>query len=588
MGRQVDPVEKENSLLLRLCRVSVYGLFTAMTALLAVLCAVGTCVVDATPREITYFLPDSAAGNLLCLLLTAAAALLAQRLPAVGRALERLDADERRFRRVRSALLSAILLAGLVWVFALQSLPGADQLTVQECAARLLSGDFSDFGRTGYLSRYPNQIGLVWVSWLYALVFGTGSYIGLQVLNAFALAGIYRELCLLCEAFSWRRRVQLGVLLSGLLFLPLVGYTAFVYGNLLGLALALTALRLEIAYFHGGTVRQALGAAAAAAGAVLVKMNYLIFWVGILLYSLVEIARQRRRRQLLAPALLLALCLLQGTLPRQVSRRVTGEMLDQGCSPWAWVAMGLQDGPRAPGWYNRYNWNGYDESGFDTQRQAETARADIRRSLGEYWRHKGSAVRFFTQKTASQWCNGDFQGFWIAQIRESAHCPPDWVRELLSVEGQSAADRFLDRMEFVVLGLSLLWALFSWQRREEIACAVPAMIFVGGFLFQLFWEAKGQYTISYYVLLFPYAAAALDELAQRRTLHRSSAPARTRGRWFLRCVLALTLGACVFLYAGRSDYLTGDTAKYEKYLAAQQARAEEKAFPAPERHGEGG
>lgn len=29
------------------------------------------------------------------------------------------------------------------------------------------------------------------------------------------------------------------------------------------------------------------------------------------------------------------------------------------------------------------------------------------------------------------------------------------------------------------------------------------MIFIGGFIFHLFWEAKGQYTITYFVLLIP-------------------------------------------------------------------------------------
>lgn len=37
-------------------------------------------------------------------------------------------------------------------------------------------------------------------------------------------------------------------------------------------------------------------------------------------------------------------------------------------------------------------------------------------------------------------------------------------------------------------------------------------IFIGGFLFHLFWEAKGQYTITYFILLIPYCARGLMDM----------------------------------------------------------------------------
>ena len=37
-------------------------------------------------------------------------------------------------------------------------------------------------------------------------------------------------------------------------------------------------------------------------------------------------------------------------------------------------------------------------------------------------------------------------------------------------------------------------------------------IFIGGFLFHLFWEAKSQYTITYFVLLMPYCAKGLMDM----------------------------------------------------------------------------
>lgn len=43
------------------------------------------------------------------------------------------------------------------------------------------------------------------------------------------------------------------------------------------------------------------------------------------------------------------------------------------------------------------------------------------------------------------------------------------------------------------------------------------MIFIGGFIFHMFWEAKCQYTVTYFVLLIPYCVKGLmdmtDEIA---------------------------------------------------------------------------
>ena len=41
------------------------------------------------------------------------------------------------------------------------------------------------------------------------------------------------------------------------------------------------------------------------------------------------------------------------------------------------------------------------------------------------------------------------------------------------------------------------------------------MIFIGGFIFHLFWEAKGQYTITYFVLLIPYCVKGVMDMTEK-------------------------------------------------------------------------
>ncbi len=41
------------------------------------------------------------------------------------------------------------------------------------------------------------------------------------------------------------------------------------------------------------------------------------------------------------------------------------------------------------------------------------------------------------------------------------------------------------------------------------------VIFIGGFLFHFFWEAKGQYTLPYCVALLPYGVCGYEKLAAK-------------------------------------------------------------------------
>ena len=42
---------------------------------------------------------------------------------------------------------------------------------------------------------------------------------------------------------------------------------------------------------------------------------------------------------------------------------------------------------------------------------------------------------------------------------------------------------------------------------------LPGIVFIGGFLFHLVWEAKGQYSVVYFMLLLPYAYLGMERVA---------------------------------------------------------------------------
>ena len=64
-----------------------------------------------------------------------------------------------------------------------------------------------------------------------------------------------------------------------------------------------------------------------------------------------------------------------------------------------------------------------------------------------------------------------------------------------------------------ILAGTLCYLLF---RREKTEYGwIFLLIFLGGFLFHLFWEAAGRYAVPYYVMLIPYASMGMLSVEER-------------------------------------------------------------------------
>lgn len=106
-----------------------------------------------------------------------------------------------------------------------------------------------------------------------------------------------------------------------------------------------------------------------------------------------------------------------------------------------------------------------------------------------------------------------------------------------------------------------------------------ALIFIGGFVFHIFWEGKGQYTIPYFVLLFPYAVMGLDAFSDwilmiRSNLHRRN-PLIIKDlivseTTILFSFILVVCAVMTYVYSNTGiQYLTEDTGAYIQYLEEQ-------------------
>ena len=543
--------------------------------LLTALSAWCTCVVYPLTEK-PWFMADSLVKQLLLCGLTPV--LLAALLPLLQQAREKLD--EPLFLRIRRCLLILIGALGLIWVLSTQYRPYFDRLWVQQAATSLAEGNASPFMGEGYIRAYQNQVGLVLFSRLLTAVFGDNNSIAFQVLNALCLPFIWLQLSRLGGFMGLGRGAQLAIVALGLIFLPLTIFTSFVYGTLMGLLLALTGMVLELRFLREGRWRLMVLSALCLGLAVLMKQNYLIFFIGAFLHLAAEIIRRRAFRRFAALALLAVAFLGQQWGPSFLLKAVWGiEMEGSGSSQLSWVAMALQENPYGvPGWWNSWNddsW--YIYSGMDTDKQNELALESLKESFGRFAADPAYAVDFFVQKNVSQWCDPAFQSLTLFQGKDHDQELPGWANSLMTLSGALKATRLLNYLQTLTYLGAALFVLLGLHRKNPDGL-LPLVIFLGTFVFHTFWEAKGQYTLAAYVLLFPVAlsgwlnAAGLLRSAFLRVRKGVALrePLPGKAHWIPMAVLALA-AVCllvVFRQCGALTSIRKDDAELRSRAAA--------------------
>lgn len=329
-------------------------------------------------------------------------------------------------------------------------------------------GNFVQFRSGGYLQRYPNQWGLFLLEYLMIRIFGGQNYLAFELFNAFAIVAIVYELSEIARINGSGRLVEVGVMLLGLLFLPLEFYAIYVYGNIFSMAFALAAVKNQMLFTRDLKIRNASLCAVEISLAVWLKSTIEIYLVAIVIYAVVDILVNRRNgfwKRVLFLVLVAAAFYLQSAGTRAVIQKMTGMELSNPISMVSWVAMGLQEAEAGPGWWNGYNRESYYASGNNTELQTQMALDNIRESVRVFCQSPGYALSFFTRKITSTWMNPTFQCF--ATVRNNVFIYlPEWVQNLLTYGGQYSISKYLNVLLFLIYTGSLADIVYLYIHRE--------------------------------------------------------------------------------------------------------------------------
>lgn len=404
----------------------------------------------------------------------------------------------------------------VAWVFMRNLYPNSDQFMTLNAGQQILNGNFESLEQGGYLYIYPQQYGLTLIFMAITFLFNDESYQVIQIINIFALLTAIYSLYKISNLLYKNNNVSKYIIILLYAFIPISMYITFVYGNLLGLALSCLAILFQLKYFKEEKKIYILGAVLFSTIAVLIKSNYLINLVAMIILFITEAIFKKKAKYLISVILIILCYMLLTQSVNFVFKKITNINRNEGTPIITWVAMGLQEGPLAEGWYNRYNLDTYVINNYSSEKTTESAKNSIKQSMENFIKNPDYAINFFYKKILSQWNNSTFQCIWINHNVNTEATPSQYnliVKSMLEdgILGKIIV-KYTDFLQTIILSGTLMYIILDYKN-IKLKELVFAIIFIGGFIFHIVWEAKGQYTITYFVLLIPYSMFGYDKIS---------------------------------------------------------------------------
>lgn len=420
--------------------------------------------------------------------------------------------------------ISLFFLINIAGTFILCLWPTYDQYYMTWIASMVLDGDYSQFLPFGYMDLFPFQYSFMKYIALVFYIFGKDNYYAVQILNVI-FSTVFIIYCVkLSKLFSDRYNKETGLFIIA--FLPLSFFCQYIYGTIGALTFSTISIYYVLQFLLNNRNRiiHALLAALCNVFAILLKNNSLIFMIAeicvIILFMISKSSWKNRLYSFLLILLFLSAYFLSTLIVNNNLYKITGRK-EIGTPKISWVAMGLQEGDFAEGWYNYFNRNVYWDNDCNVQIASELSKQSVKESITYFGNNPKKAVDFFTRKNISQWANPSFES--INLFQQSDINNPNTVQKrntikkifLWHTESKSLdqthfwLNEYLKIYELLIIFGTIIFIASGKLSKEN---CVFLIVFIGGFTFHTFWEAASQYMFPYFMVLIPYGVVGLFDL----------------------------------------------------------------------------
>ena len=408
--------------------------------------------------------------------------------------------------KLGEGLLLLSLIIGIAYILNTQLIPSSDPQKLQVIAEEMHRGDFHQFLEGEYMHRYPFQSGFLLLIYYIMSIFSDKTFLFMQLLNVLAVTmtyyGVYKIVYII-----WSEKSNL-ILALEILFLPMLLYTTFVYGNILSFCMAIYAVYFEYKFFSEKKLLYAICSAILISLSIIFKSNSLIILCAMIIYAVYYLICKEQKKNKLKMLVYIALIIFfyfAGNKIVEVHMESIIDMeLPEGMPKSTWIAMGLEEGGMAPGYWNGTSVSLYTENDYDYEKTNQAALENIVNSIKKYIKDWRLGLDFFGRKIAAEWNEPTFQGIAISQGRVSEISIPAWMQSIYNGRGSIFLTNMLNMLQtWIYFGVCLY--IISRFKKSSLDELLFATIMIGGFIFHLFWEGKSQYVMNYFFLLIPYS-----------------------------------------------------------------------------------
>lgn len=428
-------------------------------------------------------------------------------------------------RNILFICMFVAVLVSLFFVLLLHQEPLADQATVLNYASMLNEDLTFSLKKGTYLATYPNNLGMTWI--LQQLLYWFNDYASLafQIINVIAVGFIVKMLHDITDILFNNYKTNIITTILVTLFTPLMLYVTFIYGNLISMVLSLIALKYSIMFYQKCNFFYSIISAISILLAIIAKQNSLIILVAIIILYLCGLLKKLNIKFIFS---IFIICLTY-TLGMNYfySYYEDNYHLDRDYAfPMiSFVEMGISDnGDLNPGWYDSHLLRRFGSYDYDTEKMMESSIENINKRIEEFKKDNNMLFDFAYSKFVSQWNDPTFQSIWIQKSNTVANniygnndIKSEFANDLLVGKRQ---EKYIDYMNILhaIISLGALLYVLLRIKRHEMNTLVLLVCVLGGFIFHMFWEAKGQYTLSYFILLIPYCAKSISILSDKGVL----------------------------------------------------------------------
>lgn len=388
----------------------------------------------------------------------------------------------------------------------------SDQKNCFVSATQFLDGIYIAWKPERYAGRYPNQNGLILFFAFIQTLFGKGNALVLQFINLVSAVISVVFMSRISElAFGCEKKRNTALIL--LMYAPMMLYVTFTYGTMIGLCLSVIGIYYQMSFLKSGKWYGAVISAVCIPSAVMFKSNYLIVLVASVLVYLFYALYKKKIRNAIVVVLLICVYVLASVGVNTAIEKKTGMEISKGVPTVAWITMGMSESKRGPGWYSGYNEQLYFDAGYDSEKAHMQGVEDLKDRIDFLKSDLKYTSDFFVKKVLSMWSEPSFQSLWIQFVKPHQTEFPKWITDLFEVD--STVNRWYCQIYDIWQTATYFFVLVYLAlntKKIKIYQLLPGIIMLGGFLFHLFWEAKGQYSVIYFFLIMPYAISGFLNL----------------------------------------------------------------------------